>query len=172
MILQCRLTVARRRLKSAKMRKMTTVKTEQQAQRMQADLEELANAIAGALSREGWFEPKPGLVFSRFSSPTEPMHAVLEPWFCMIAQGAKDVWLGDEHFHYDPAHYLISTLGVPAVGRVVEASRDRPYLGLRLSLDPAVVTSVMVESGVGVQPRAEAGEVKSVGVSPLDADLL
>src|SRR5256714_10725916 len=108
------------------MRKMSSAKREQQVQRMQADLEELADRIAGTLSREGWLEPKPGLVFSRFSSPTEPVHAVLEPWFCMIAQGAKDVWLGDEHFHYDPAHYLISTLGVPAVGRGVEASRERP----------------------------------------------
>jgi AraC-like DNA-binding protein len=112
------------------------------------------------------------LVLSRFSSPTAAEHAVLEPWFCMIAQGAKDVLLGDEWFHYDPAHYLVSTLGLPAVGRVVEASRERPYLGLRLSLDPAVITSVMVESGVGVQSRGESGGAKGVGVSPLDADLL
>jgi AraC-like DNA-binding protein len=115
---------------------------------------------------------QPGLVFTRLSSPTEPVHAVLEPWLCMIAQGAKDVLLGDEWFHYDSAHYLISTLGVPAVGRVVEASRERPYLGLRLSLDPSVVTSVMVESGIGVDSRGEGVGVKGVGVSPLDADLL
>jgi AraC-like DNA-binding protein len=139
---------------------------------MEMDLEELGARIAGAIARDGWLELKPGLVISRFSSPTEPMHAVLEPWFCMIAQGAKDVWLGGEHFHYDPAHYLVSTLGVPAIGRVVEASRERPYLGLRLSLDPFVVTSVMVESGVGVDLRGEGGGVKGVGVSPLDAELL
>lgn len=154
------------------MRNMTSAKTKQHAQRMQANLEELADRIAGAQSRDGWVELRPGLVISRFSSPTEPVHAVLEPWFCMIAQGAKDVWLGGEHFHYDPAHFLISTLGVPAIGRVVEASRERPYLGLRLSLDPSVVTSVMVESGVGVESRGEGGGVKGVGVSPMNADLL
>src|SRR5437764_4987736 len=53
-----------------------------------------------------------------------------------------------------------------------QASRARPYLGLRLSLYPALVTSVMVESGVGVDSRGEGGGVKGVGVSPLDADLL
>ena len=154
------------------MRKMTNITTELQVRRMEADREELAERIARALPRDGKVEPQPGLVFTRLSSPTEPVHAVLEPWLCMIAQGAKDVLLGDEWFHYDPAHYLISTLGVPAIGRVVEASRERPYLGLRLALDPSVVTSVMVESGVGVDSRGEGVGVKGVGVSPLDADLL
>lgn len=154
------------------MRKKMNSHDEKQARRMQADREELAERIAHVLPRDSKVEVQPGLVLTRLSSPTGPEHAVLEPWVCMIAQGAKDVLLGDEWFHYDPAHYLISTLGVPAVGRVVEASRERPYLGLRLSLDPSVVTSVMVESGVGVDSRGEGVGVKGVGVSPLDADLL
>ena len=154
------------------MRKKMNARDDQQARRMRADREELADRVAAALPHDDKVEVQPGLVLTRLSSPTRPEHAVLEPWLCMIAQGAKDVLLGDEWFHYDPLHYLVSTLGVPAVGRVVEASRARPYLGLRLSLDPAVVTSVMVESGVGVDPRGEGGGVKGVGVSPLDADLL
>ena len=56
------------------------------------------------------------------------------------------------------------------MGEVVEASPGRPYLSLRLVLDPSVVTSVMVESGL-VQPRGDGG-VKAVDVSPLDANLL
>jgi AraC-like DNA-binding protein len=154
------------------MRKKMNTYDEKQARRMEADREELAERIAAALPRDSKVEVQPGLVFTRLSSPTRPEHAVLEPWLCMIAQGAKDVWLGEEEFHYDAAHYLISTLGVPAIGRVVEASRERPYLGLRVSLDPSVVTSVMVESAVGVQTRGEGVGVTGVGVSPLDADLL
>jgi AraC-like DNA-binding protein len=154
------------------MRKKMSPHDERQAGRMQADREELADRIAATLPHDGKVEPQPGLVFTRFSSPTEPVHAVLEPWLCMIAQGAKDVLLGDERFHYDAGHYLISTLAVPAIGRVVEASRERPYLGWRLSLDPSVITSVMVESGVGVNTRGEGVGVTTVGVSPLDADLL
>jgi AraC-like DNA-binding protein len=144
------------------------------ARRMESGREELADRIAAACHRDGWFELQPGLVVSRFSSPTEPVHAILEPWFCMIAQGAKDVLLGDEWFHYDSAHYLVSTLALPAIGRVVEASRERPYLGLRFSLNPSLVMSVMVEwgVGVGVDSRGEGGDVKGVGVSRLDADLL
>ncbi len=154
------------------MRKKMKHAEEKQARRIQADLEELTESITAESPRDGKVEVQPGLVLTRLSSPTRAEYAVLEPWLCMIAQGAKDVMLGEEWYHYDPAHYLISTLGVPAVGRVVEASRERPYLGLRLSLDPSVVTSVMVESGVGVDSRGEGGGVKGVGVSPLDADVL
>src|SRR6476620_711747 len=114
MILQNRCSCAERQPEVARMRKKMNHHDERQARRMQADREELADRIAAALPHDGKAEPQPGLVFTRFSSPTETVHAVLEPWLCMIAQGAKDVWLGDEHFHYDAAHYLVSTLGVPA----------------------------------------------------------
>jgi AraC-like DNA-binding protein len=155
------------------MRKKMKLTDERHGRRMQADQEELAERIARALPSDGKVEVRTGLALTRLSSPSaRPVHAVLEPWFCMMAQGAKDVTLGDESFHYDPAHYILSTLGVPAVGRVVEASPERPYLGVRLSLDPAMVTSVMVETGVGVASRGEGGGVNSVGVGPLDAELL
>jgi len=36
---------------------------------------------------------------------------------------------------------------LPVVGRVIEASVERPYLSLRLELGPALVGSVMVEAG-------------------------
>ena len=153
------------------MRKKMDATNEKQALRMQHDREELAQRIERALPRDGKVEPQPGLFFNRASSPAEPVYAVLEPSFCVIAQGSKEVLLGEDRFRYDPAHYLISTMGLPAVGQVVDASPHRPYLSFRLVLDPAVVTSVMIESGV-LQPRGDGGGVKGVDVSPLDADLL
>ena len=138
--------------------------------RMQADREELAERIARAVSRDGTAEPQPGLNLARFSRPTELHHGFYEPCFCVIAQGAKTLALGDEVFRYDAAHYMIATVGVPMTAQVVEASRQRPYLSLRLELDPAIVASVMVESGI-LQSRGDGG-VRAVDVSPLDADLL
>ena len=88
----------------------------------------------------------------------------------MIAQGGKQVLLGEERFRYDPNHYLISTMGLPTISQIDVASPAEPYLGIRLVLDPAIVTSVMVESGL-VEPRGDGG-VKAIDVSALDADLL
>ncbi|MGD1276334.1 MAG: AraC family transcriptional regulator [Tepidisphaeraceae bacterium] len=149
---------------------MMNVAREQQDSRMQADQEELAERIALALPRDGTAEPQPGVHFRRHSTPTQRVYASSQPSFCVIAQGSKDILLGEDRFRYDTAHYLISTIELPLIGEVVEASPQRPYLSFRLVLDPSVVTSVMVESGL-VQPRLDGG-VKAVDVSPLDANLL
>jgi AraC-like DNA-binding protein len=137
---------------------------------MDADRAELAERMMRALSQDGTLAAQPGLNFSRFSRPTELHHGFYEPCFCVIAQGAKTLTLGNEMFRYDPANYLIATVGVPMTAQVVEASADRPYLGVRLVLDPAMVSSVMVEAGI-VQSLGD-GDVKAVNVSTLDAELL
>jgi AraC-like DNA-binding protein len=153
------------------MRNMMTTTSERQVRRMRADQEELADRIARAMPRDGTVEAQPDLHFRRCSRPTERLHAFCEPAFCVIAQGSKELVLGEDRFRYDPAHYMISTVELPMVGQVIEASPERPFLGVRLVLDPSVVTSVMVESGV-VLPRGDGSGVKSVDVSPLDANLL
>ena len=132
---------------------MTPTSDNREARRMEADREELAERIARAVPRDGTADPQPGVNLARFARPTELHHGFYEPCFCVIAQGAKTLTLGGETFRYDPAHYMIATVGVPMTAQVVEASPDRPYLSLRLGLDPAVVASVMVESGLA-QPRA------------------
>jgi AraC-like DNA-binding protein len=138
---------------------------------MRADQEELADRIARAMPRDGTVELQPGLHFRRCSRPTERLHGFYEPAFCVIAQGSKELVLGEDRFRYDPAHYMISTVELPIIGQVIDASLERPFLGFRLVLDPSVVTSVMVESGI-VQPRGDGSGVKSVDVSLLDANLL
>ena len=153
------------------MRKMTDGAVQDHTRRMRADREELAARIASAIRHDGRLEVQPGVFFNRLSTPHQPAHGVVPPSFCVIAQGSKDILLGDERFHYDPAHYLITTLGLPLTGEVVEGSMQRPYLGFRLVLDPSLVTSVMVESGAA-QARGDGGGVKGVDVSPLDAELL
>ena len=137
---------------------------------MRRQQDELAARIAHLIPRDGMTEAQPGLYLARFSHPIGPVYASLPPSFCVVAQGVKDVLVGSDVFRYDPAHFLITTLELPLSATVVEASLDRPYLSLRLELDAAIVTSMMVESGDIRQ--AGDGSVTAVGVSPLDADLL
>ncbi len=137
--------------------------------RMQADQDELAAIIARGLPSDGAVEPQPGIQFRRQSSPGGQAHGFFEPAFCVIAQGSKDILLGEHSFRYDPAHYLISTVELPLSGEVVDASPDRPYLGFRLILDPSLVTSMMMESGLG---QADGDSLRAVDVSRLDANLL
>ena len=84
--------------------------------------QELAEAILRELPRDGSVEVKPGLTLFRVSAPTEPVYGVSESCFCVIAQGAKHVMLGEDRLRYDPNHYLISTVGLPIISHIDVAS--------------------------------------------------
>ncbi|MEZ4707233.1 MAG: AraC family transcriptional regulator [Caldilineaceae bacterium] len=136
---------------------------------MEANQAELVERILRVNRTDGRIEPLPGLFFNRISTSTG-MHGVCEPAFCVVAQGSKAVFIGDERHLYDPAHYLLFTAELPYVSQVVEGSPARPYLSLRLNLEPTLVSAVMVQAG-HVPPRSEAN-VRATNVSPLDASLL
>jgi AraC-like DNA-binding protein len=143
---------------------------ERDAQRVQANRDELVERIARAIREDGTVEPLKGLLLHRSSSPKEPLHSVYDPVFCVIAQGSKEVFLSNERYLYDPSHYLLVTAGLPLVGHVLDASKERPYLSFRLELDPTLVGSVMVEAAHH-SPKNYADE-RAINVSSLDAGLL
>lgn len=139
-------------------------------ERARANREELAERIVRHVAEDGRIEAAPGLFLLRYSLPTGPLYAVSEPSFCIIVQGIKELLLGNERYLYDASRYLLVSAGLPVVGHILEASKERPYLAVRLVLDPAVVTSVLLEAGL-LASRADAA-VKAMVVSRLDANLL
>jgi AraC-like DNA-binding protein len=141
-----------------------------QEQRTQSNKEELVERIARALPEDGAIDILPDLRLARSSKPTEPVHAVYQPALCLVAQGRKQAMLGEEVFRYNPGSYLIYTVDLPLTFQVEEASTERPYLGLRLNLDPSLVASVMVESGI--EPKKGDGRMKAMDVGLIDANLL
>ncbi|PIG94839.1 AraC family transcriptional regulator CmrA [Gloeocapsopsis sp. IPPAS B-1203] len=149
---------------------MNDLQTKREADRSQANREELTERIARAIGHDGMIEPLKGLHFYRTSFPSECLHSVSIPTFCVIAQGSKEVLLGSDRYQYDPMHYLLGTVELPIASRILEATQEKPYLGLRLDLDSTLVGSVMVEAGYPSGQRSAS--VKAIDVSPLDADLL
>src|SRR5215217_5312344 len=154
----------------AAMELMNHPPSERGARRAQAGRDELAELVARAVPEDGTVEAPGGLRLLRRSSPTPKEHGVSSPAFCVIAQGSKEVLLGDDCYRYDANHYLITAAALPTATRVTGASEERPYLGLVLGLDPALVGSVMVEAGYPA-PGDQAA-VRAFDVSPLDAGLL
>jgi len=90
----------------------------------------------------------PGLALFRREEPTEPMTGMYEPSICMVAQGAKRVQLGDDTYVYDAHHYLITSVHLPTVVQIIEASREKPYLGLRLKFDLKEIAQLMADSNL------------------------
>lgn len=152
---------------------MSTMIKEQakrEMQRLQANREELVERVSRVLREDGTVQPLSGLRLARASSKTSPRHGVSIPSVCVIAQGGKEVLLGESRYRYDPLHYLLTTIELPSVSQVVEASKERPYLSLRLELPPTLVSSVLLEAGY-TQPQSQA-DVRAIDVSVLDGKLL
>jgi AraC-like DNA-binding protein len=140
------------------------------ALRTQANRDELVERLMQALPEDGTAKLLHGLQLTRTSAPTGPGYSVFFPAFCVIAQGRKEILLGDNRYWYDPAHYLIATAELPIAAQITEASKERPYLGLILTLDLSLVGSVMIEARQPA-PRSHAA-LRALAVSPLDASLL
>lgn len=96
----------------------------------------------------------PGLSLFRRDEPTEPISGMYEPSICMAVQGAKRVILGEDMFVYDAHRYLITSVHLPTIVQIIEASPEKPYLGLRLKFDLREVSQLMVDSNLP-QPRPQ-----------------
>lgn len=112
----------------------------------------------------------PRLHLARMTSPTQPMHSVQEPALCIAAQGRKQIILGDRIYTYEPSNYLLVSADLPVVGCVMEASPEKPYLGMRFDLDQSALAALMLE----MDGDAKAGDAPGSGIlmSPLTNSLL
>lgn len=149
---------------------MNRHQVEREAQRAQANRDELVERMTQACRQDGPMQPLEGIRFYRSSAPTELNPTLSDPAFAVIAQGRKELYLGEERYQYDPYHYCLGTIELPVISHVIEASRKRPYLSFRLELDPSLVGSVMTELGHTGKPRR--ADVKAFNVNSLDAGLL
>ena len=87
-----------------------------------------------------------GLSLHQRTEPGPPVNIMYEPRICLIAQGAKRVLLGDDTYIYDDHHFLITSVDLPTVVQIINASRQKPYLGLVLRLDQREISQLMVDS--------------------------
>lgn len=149
---------------------MNHQQTVREGEWMHANHQELVERISRAMRADGTAQPFPGLHLYRHSVPLEHVYSVVEPSLCVVAQGSKEFLLGGSRYRYDPFHYLLVTVDLPYVGQVLEASKEQPFLSLRLDLAPSLVGDVMVEDG-HFSSRDQA-DMRAIDVSPLDGQLL
>ncbi len=134
-------------------------------------LAELAALIERFTEKDGVFPTAIGaLHLYRYSGVSDPMHTLYLPAFCLTAQGRKQVCLAEEAYFYDPTNYLIASVALPVIGRVVEATPQKPYLSLRIDLDPGQVGALAMEAELAA-PESRTIE-RGLFVSRTDAPIL
>lgn len=112
----------------------------------------------------------PGVNLSHWKSPTPPTSYTHKSSICLIAQGKKRVLLGEESFVYDANHFLISSVDLPIIANIMEASEDSPYLGLVMELDLQEISQLITEGELSFNASNEAQ--KGIAVGELSEPLL
>jgi len=99
-----------------------------------------------------------GLTVIRADSPSMPTPSVYEPSLCIVVQGRKRAVLGEDVYYYDALNYLTVSVTLPAIGHVLEATEEKPYLCLRLELDARMIGELLLQVGrSAVPPSTDRG---------------
>lgn len=105
---------------------------------------ELADTIARYIGKLERMETAiPGVMLARRTAPTPPCSVTYGPSIVVVAQGRKRVDLGANTFYYDSSHFLLTSLDLPAIASVVDASTVEPCLAVLIRIDMAVVRELL-----------------------------
>jgi AraC-like DNA-binding protein len=97
----------------------------------------------------------PSVVVKSSEQVTEPMPAVSDPVFALVARGRKRTILGDTCYDYGEGEYLVVSVELPVTAFVAEA----PYLVFGMRLKPALIAGLLLETA-GVR-----GVVETPGIA-------
>ena len=136
---------------------------------------ESVDALAGAIVRiaqtDGDYATAvPALTLHRRSAPTEPLHCIYSLGLGVIAQGSKQVLLGEELIDYGTGRSMLTTIDLPVVSHVAQASVRKPFLGLLLTLDVRHILQLASEMELPQPPRERA--YRPVSIERLDEALV
>lgn len=136
------------------------------------DLARLAQLLQAYAPHDGSHELRvPGVYAVRASRiNAELFHSVYKPSLCIVAQGAKSLFLGSEVYEYDASRMLVFSVELPVSSQVTQASYAKPFLGLKLNLDPQQIAELSLK----VYPHGlpPVRENRGVSVSQVTAPIL
>jgi hypothetical protein len=93
--------------------------------------EELAQRIAVLVGAEQKRVTEiPGLTVYRRTAPSPPCSMTYEPSLILNAQGLKRVDLGGKTFTYGSSHYLVTSVTLPVVARVVGGCENKASINI------------------------------------------
>jgi AraC-like DNA-binding protein len=87
--------------------------------------------------------PIPGVSLMRATSTSQSFPSLYEPCLCVVLQGRKQATLRRETYIYDALNYLVVSVTLPVHGQILEASPQRPYMSLRISIDTTVIADLL-----------------------------
>ncbi|GGG69599.1 AraC family transcriptional regulator [Paenibacillus radicis (ex Gao et al. 2016)] len=144
---------------------------ENESTRIEEALQQLALLIRRHAPSNGTTQTAvPSLTLMHAAQLSEPIESVYKPSICVVAQGAKSAALADEHYRYDPLTYLVISVELPIISKILAASPEKPHLSLRLSFDSDVILDIVKETSHSTSAPSKAS--RGIAVSRTSPALL
>jgi AraC-like DNA-binding protein len=110
----------------------------------------------------------PGLTLHRRTAPTAPCSMTYEPGITVMAQGRKRVDLGRTTFIYGESRYLLTSVDLPIVSQILEASEASPCLAMSLKLEMPVVRELLNHEEIQVPEAPPNSRAMATGETTLE----
>lgn len=98
-----------------------------------------------------------------------PTRRVYDPVFALVVQGEKRLVLGDEVFTCGEGTFIVVSVDLPITFQISRATREQPYMSLAMTLKPAAIASLLLESPLTDNLTTEP---TGLGISDASPDLL
>ena len=135
------------------------------------DVAVLADAVSQVLRADGDLVTAfPSLSLFRRKSVTEPLHCLYGLGVGLALQGCKQVMIGEEVLTYRPGESMVTSVDLPVISHVIEASAAKPFLGMMLTFDSAMV--MQVADTLRLSPRMKDEQFRPITVEALDAGVV
>ena len=125
------------------------------------EINRLTHLIKDHAPSDGGFHPNiPGLYVGRTSRPSiKNIQNFYLPSLGFALQGITLVTIGNEIYQNDGTHMHIIPIAMPITLRTTEASPSRPYLGIRLELNPERIAALIPKVYPHGLPRSQKRNV-------------
>lgn len=90
----------------------------------------------------------------------------------LVAEGRKQLALGDRIYEYGRGQYLVSSLDLPTSGQFIDISAEHPALGFGLELDPAAIADLLLHAGPALARDGRGYPPSGMIVSDAPAELV
>jgi AraC-like DNA-binding protein len=111
-----------------------------------------------------------GLTLYRRTDTTPCYPATYEPSFNVFVQGQKRITLGGTTYLCDGSTFLLSSLDLPVVSQILQASEAVPLLSMLLKLDLAAVREIL--NHAEFQSQNGSSEARGIAIGKTTVDLL
>lgn len=127
----------------------------------------LADKVDGLIHVEDFSTEISGFSLHRRTAK-QSIHCIYGLGLGIVLQGQKEVLIRDKVYRYGAGQSMLTTIDLPAISRVAQASYQEPFLGMMLSLD----LNLIIETVQALDGKIKLKNLPAFSIEYLDSALV